>query len=130
MARSLHNDVLDAALAEIAEGNLLTLCSAEPTTYTEGSSTFKLADVTLTAGFGNGDFGNPANGTVSGRKMTIAAQTGVTVDSTGTVTHLAILDSSGSRLLAVTVTNSFGVTAAGTVDVPAFDIEIRDPIAP
>lgn len=130
MARSLHNDVLDAALAEIAEGNLLTLCNAEPTTYTEATSTFKLADVSLTTGFGGGDFGNPADGSPSGRKMTVAAQTGVTIDSSGTVTHVAICDSGGSRLLAVTTSVSLAVVAAASQDVPAFDFTILDPTAP
>lgn len=128
MTRSFHNDVLDAPLAEVAEANLLCLCSAAPTTHTEATSTYKLADVALSTGLGGGDFGAAADGTVSGRRTTVAAQPGVTVDSTGTVTHLALVD--GSRLLAVTPTQSFGVTAAGTVDIPAFDIEFRDPTAP
>lgn len=130
MARSLHNDVLDALLAEVAEGDTLTLCSAEPTTYAEATSTYKLADVALTPGFGNGDFGNPADGTPSGRKMTIAAQPGITNDSSGTVTHLAVCDSGGSRLLHVTATNSLAIVAAASTDVAAFTITVLDPTAP
>lgn len=129
MARSLHDNVLDAGLSEIAEGDTITLCNAEPTTYTEATSTFKLADVAVTPGFGNGDFGNAANGSPSGRKMTVAAQAAVSVDTSGTVTHLAICDSGGSRLLAVTTTTSLVVVAAGSVDIPAFDFTFLDPSA-
>lgn len=120
MAKSVHNDVLDAALNEVATGNLMIACSAEPTTRTEAVTTYALADVAM-AGV---DYTN-ADGDTSGRKCTVGAKSGVTVDSTGTATHVAIVD--GIDLLYVTTCTSQALTSGNTVDFPAWDIEIADP---
>lgn len=124
MAKFANDSVMDAALAKIATGVILTVCSAQPTTYAEATSTYKLADVALTAGDGNGDF-TIANGDTSGRKVTVAQQDDIPVDSTGTATHVAICD--GSTVLLVTTCTSQALTAGNTVTVPAFDDEIADP---
>lgn len=123
MAKSVHNDVLDAAL-NIIKNNAtrMTLCSAEPTTYAEGNATYALADVTTTGT----DF-TVADGDTSGRKVTSAEQTGVTVDTTGTGTHVALLDVSNTKLLYVTTCTSQAVTSGNTITFPAWDIEIADP---
>ena len=119
MAKSVSNDVLDAALNELATGNIMVACSAEPTNRTEAVTTYALADHTMTGG----DYTN-ADGT-SGRKFTIAAQSGVTVDTTGTATHVAICDA--SVLLYVTTCTSQALTSGNTVDFPAWDVELADP---
>ncbi len=121
MAKSVHNDVLDGAL-NIVKNNatLMTLCSAQPTTRTAAVTTYALADVAMSSG----DF-SIADGDVSGRKMTVAAKNAITVDTTGTGTHVAICD--GSRLLYVTTCTSQAVTSGNTVNIPAWDIEIADP---
>jgi hypothetical protein len=123
MGKSVHNDVLDGAL-NILKNNVTraVLCSAEPTTYTEGNSTYALADVTLSSS----DFTN-ADGSTSGRKTTVAAKTAVPVDASGTGTHLALLDVSNTKLLYVTTTASQGVSSGGTVDIGSWAIEIADP---
>lgn len=124
MAKSTANVVLDAALNYVANnGSRITVCSAEPTTYTEAITTFKLADVDITAG----DYTGPADGDVSGRKITVDAQAGVTVDSSGTATHVAIVDVSNTALLIVTTCTSQAIVATSTIDIPAWDIEIQDP---
>lgn len=121
MAKSVHDDVLDAALDEIATSTILTLCSQQPTTRTEAVTTYKLADVVVDSG----DFGAPANGDTSGRKMAVAAQNGVTVDSSGTSNHVALCD--GSRLLYVTTHTGQALTSGNTVNIGAWDVEIADP---
>lgn len=123
MGKSVNDAVLDGAL-DILKNNVTrqTVCSAEPTTYTEGNATYALADVTLSSS----DFTH-ANGDSSGRKTTIGAKTGVTVDVSGTVTHAALLDVSGTRLLYVTTTASQAVGAGGTVDIGSWKAEISDP---
>lgn len=126
MAKSVHNDVLDAALNLIKNNaTRMTLCNAQPTTYAEANATFALADVTIDSG----DFTGPADGDVSGRKITVGAQTGVDVDTTdpGGTNHVALLDVSNSKLLYVTTAPDVAVDAAGTVDIAAWDIEIADP---
>lgn len=124
MAKYVLPDVLDAALNEIAEGTMLTVCSAEPTTRAEAVTTYALADVTLTAGAGNGDF-TLANGDTSGRKLTVAIQADIPIDTTGTATHIAITDA--TRLLYVTTCTSQALTSGNTVTVPAWKIEIANP---
>ncbi|HET8708938.1 MAG TPA: hypothetical protein VFL85_01515 [Candidatus Saccharimonadales bacterium] len=124
MAKAANDSVLDALLAKIATATSLTVCSAQPTTRTEAVTTYKLADVTLTAGDGNGDF-TIANGDTSGRKVTVAIQSDIAIDASGTATHVALCDA--SSLLFVTTCTSQALTASNTVTVPAWDIEVGDP---
>lgn len=125
MAKAVHDDVLDGA-HDIIRNNAtrMVACSAQPTTYTEGNATFALADVTMASG----DF-TKANGDTSGRKMTVGAKSSVLIDTTGTATHVALLDVTNSKLLYVTTCTSQALTANGsnTVNFPAWDIELADP---
>ena len=127
MTKVLHDDVLDAALDWIANaGDIIFLCTAAPTTYTQASSTYKLADHAMTEGDGNGDYTIGDDGT-SGRKLTVVTQTGIVVDTTGTVTHVAICDSVAQKVLAVTSVTSQSVTAAGTCSLAGFTVTVNDP---
>jgi len=127
MAKSAHDDVLDALLNYIADNcKRITVCSTQPTTYTEGNATYALADVTTTEGVGGGDF-TLANGDTNGRKLTVASQADIDIDSSGTAQHIALLDVDNSKLLYVTTCTSQALTDTGTVTIPAFDIEIADP---
>jgi len=121
MAKSVYDDVLDGAFDVLDQADLMIACSAEPTTRTEAVTTYALADVAMTP---NTDY-TKANGDASGRKVTMAAKSTVTVDSTGTATHVALVD--GTRLLYVTTCTSQALTAANTVSFPAWDVEIADP---
>lgn len=121
MAKSVHNDVLDGAFDILDQADLMTVCNAEPTTRTEAITTFKLADVAMTP---NTDYVK-ADGDVSGRKVTMAAKSAVPVDSSGTATHVALVD--GTRLLYVTTCTSQALTAGNTVNFPAWKVEIADP---
>lgn len=121
MAKSVHNDVLDGAWDVLDQADLMTVCSTQPTTRTEAVTTYKLADVAVTP---NTDF-TKADGDTSGRKVTVAAKSGVSVDTSGTAQHVALCD--GTRLLYVTTCTSQALTSGNTVNIPAFDIEIADP---
>ena len=121
MAKSVHDDVLDGALNIIkTNSNIMTVCSAEPTTRAEAVTTYALGDVVMATG----DFTN-ANGDTSGRKTTVGSKSGVTVDATGTATHVALCDA--TRLLYVTTCTSQPLTSGNTITFPAWDIEIADP---
>lgn len=127
MAKAVHDDVLDALLAYIADNcKRVTVCSTQPTTYTEGNATNKLADVDTTEGAGNGDF-TIANGDTSGRKLTLAQQADIPIDTSGSAAHIAFLDVDNSKLLAVTTCTTQSLTAGGSVTIPAFDLEVADP---
>ena len=91
MAKATPDAVLDKILDEIATATRMIACSAQPTTYTEANATYALADVTMSSG----DF-TKANGDTSGRKVTMAAKTGVLIDTTGTATHVALVRRSTS----------------------------------
>lgn len=121
MAKTVHDDVLDGAFDVLDQADLMTVCSAQPTTRTEAVTTYKLADIAMTP---NTDY-TKANGDTNGRKVTVAAKSGVTIDTNGTALFVALVD--GTRLLYVTTCTSQALTAAGTVDFPAWDIEIADP---
>lgn len=123
MAKSVHNDVLDGALNVIkTDCDKMTACSAEPTTFAEGDSAYALADVAMAGS----DFA-VADGDTSGRKITTGQKSGVTVDSSGTATHVALLDTASGRLLYVTTCTSQALTAGNTMTFEAWDIEIADP---
>lgn len=123
MAKSVHDDVLDGAFDVLDQANLMIACSAQPTTRTEAVSTYALADVAMTV---NSDY-TKANGDTNGRKVTVAAKSSVLIDTSGTATHIALVD--GTRLLYVTTCTSQALTANGsnTVNFPAWDVEIADP---
>lgn len=124
MAKSVNNDVLDAALNLIKNnGTRLAVCSAQPTTYAEAMTTYALATVTIDSA----DFTGPADGDTNGRKLTVNAQTGISVTASGDATHVAVCDLTGTRLLYVTTCTLQALTSGNTVDTPAWDIEIADP---
>jgi hypothetical protein len=109
MAKSVHNDVLDAALNHIkTNATQVVLCSGEPASFA-GIAAVALADVAVDSS----DWTGPADGDTSGRKLT------------GTGTHLAV--ATASVLLYVTTTSSTAVAGGGTVDIGTWKIEIADP---
>lgn len=122
MAKSTNSLVMDAALDELALATIMVACSAEPTTYVEATSTYALADVVI----GPGDF-TKANGDTSGRKVTLAQQADVPIDSTGDATHVATAITASSTLLDVTTCTQQTLTSGGTVTFPAWKHEIADP---
>jgi len=131
MGKTVHDDLLDGALNILKNnGTRLCVCSAEPTTYNEamttydgGAGKYKLAIKTISAA----DFTGPADGDVSGRKITVNQQAGVPVDATASATHIAICDSVNSKLLLVTTCTSQPLTLGNTVTIPAFKEEYADP---
>lgn len=123
MAKFASDTVMDAALGVVDNATRMVVTSAQPANFA-GIAAVALADVTMTAGAGNGDY-VLANGDTSGRKLTVVAQAAVPIDSSGTATHVCLDD--GTTLLYCTTCTSQALTAAGTVDVPAWDVELADP---
>lgn len=123
MTKLLDNSVLDAALAEFATATRMTICSDAPANFA-GISAVALADVTLTAGDGNGDY-TIGDGDASGRKVAVAQQADIPIDTTGEADHIAFDD--GSTLLGVTECTPQSLTQGGTVTVPTLDCEFADP---
>ena len=121
MGKTLSNSVFDAALAVIATCTRMDVTSDSGT---PANLTNSLADVTLTAGDGNGDY-TISDGDVSGRKLAVAQQADVDIDVTGTARHV-VLSLSGTIHMTTTCTEQ-ALTDTGTVTIPTFDIELTDP---
>lgn len=132
MAKRCNSELLDLPLNAIKSGNgtvgpctRMVACSAEPTSFTEANATYALADVTMASGDFTVGAGDGAGNTP--RKVTVAAKTGVNVDSNGTATHVALLDVTNSKLLEVTTCTSQVLTAGNSMNFPAWDIEFSAP---
>lgn len=119
MAAYLNDRVLDNGLSALtSEGNKITLCSQLPSDYTGANATYALGNKTSVT------VGSPAaSSSPAGRKVTIPSISGGTVSSSGTATHWALVDTSGSRLLAANVLSaSQAVTSGNTFSLGAIDI--------
>ncbi|KKN32402.1 hypothetical protein LCGC14_0814200 [marine sediment metagenome] len=124
MAKLVIDAILDAALDYIkSNATKLCVCNSQPTTYAQATASYKLASVVINSA----DFGSPADGDSSGRKIQMNAQSSVSIDSTGTAAHVALVKVAGSVLLYVTTTTATGLTGGGKVNVAAWDVEIADP---
>lgn len=119
----LNDRILDNGLTVLdIEANRLDICSAEPTTYTQATSTNSLGNKTSLS------IGAPTARTPNGRKVVVAAITDGTVTANGTATHIAIVDTVNSRLLATqALTASQVVTSGNAFTLPTIDIGIPAP---
>lgn len=121
----LANEVFDNGLSQL---NVLTenlyINNAEPTTFTQASSTNKLGTKAAPT------VGTPVDGDVDGRKAVVSAITDGTVDSSGTASHWSLTDNSASLLLAAgPLSASQAVTSGNTFSLDAINITFRDPTA-
>lgn len=123
MAKAIPDLVADKDLDYIkAKCDKMTICNDQPTTFTEGNATFALADVAMASG----DF-TIQNHSPDGRELVAAAKNSVPIDSSGTGTHIALLNTADSELLAVTTCSSIVLTSGGTVNIPSWKLVNRDP---
>ena len=124
MAATISNEVFDAALSYISTNTeTLYICSQQPTTFLEASSTYALGSKASLS------FTGPADDT-SGRKLTVDAISDGSVSADGTAVWIALTDDSGSILLvAQALSASQAVTNGNTFTLTAFDINLQDPTA-
>lgn len=122
MAKTVHNDVLDAAFNTVKNNcDKITLLSGQPATFAAADAgALVLASITMTSA----DF-TIADGDISGRKLVIAEKTGAGAAS-GAASVLALLDSANSRIL-YTTDGNFTVTAGQAFTLQSFKAEIADP---
>jgi predicted NAD/FAD-dependent oxidoreductase len=123
MPKFTDDTVLDAALAEAATAVRMSVTTALPANYA-GIAAVSLGNVAMTNGLGGGDFGAAANGDVSGRKTTVAAQVISSASASGSATHITL--ETGSVLKHATTCTSQPVTSGNQINIPAFDIEFLD----
>ena len=120
MTTLIADSIMDAALDDLSgrSGLVMHVASGDPGDRAT-AITNSLADEALLVG----DF-TKAAGDTSGRKTTVAQQTDITIDATGTAAHVCIIDA--TELVLKTACTSQALTSGGTVTVPAFDYEIAD----
>lgn len=120
MAKFVPDATLDSMLAVItANVDRLDICSTQPTTYAEATSTYSLGNKALAGAWSS------ANGDVSGRKITCAQQTGVSIGTSGSAQHIAGTDGTATLYFVTTCTTQ-SVTSGNTATINTFDIEILD----
>ncbi len=120
MAKYCHPDVIDNGLVTIKNScNQMLACSSLPSDRATALAA-ALADVAMVPG----DF-TLGNGDVSGRKCTVAAKSGVPIDTNGSATHVALID--GTRLLYATTCTLKVLASGDQVNIPTWDAEIQNP---
>ncbi len=120
MPGTIGSRVADAGLNALdTEATHIYVCSANPTTHTEATSTYALGNKNFGAGAA---FGAPANASPDGRKVSSVAITDGSVTATGTASHFAVTDSVNSRLLlSGSLSATQAVTSGNTFSLPSFD---------
>jgi hypothetical protein len=116
----LNDRVLDFGLNILdTEADRLDICSQEPTTFAQATSTYSLGNKTGL------NIGSPAAKAGGGREVTVPVISDGSVTASGTATHYAIVDTVNSRLLATkSLQSSQAVTNGNTFSMPAFTIGI------
>jgi hypothetical protein len=122
MAKWVANDVLDGALGVIASATRMLATNGQPASFASAMAG-RLAEVALAPS----DFAVAA-GEVSGRKVSVSAKSDVPVTTAGTANHVALVDTSSSRLLYVTTCPEQALPAGGTVSFDSWAVEIGAPV--
>jgi len=100
----------------------LHLCSDEPTNYTEATSTYTLGDKQSVSLSSQGDM------TPNGRKVTVSGFADGDATATGSATHWALVDVTGTELIATgELDDAESLTSGSTFSISAFDIGVTDP---
>ena len=111
----------DAAFDVIDQADIIRVCSVLGAAPTHAQIvTATLASGAITP---NTDFTKSA-GDVSGRKVRVAAKAGLSITASGNAEQIALTTASGSVVRYVTTCTLQALVSGGTVDVPAWDIEI------
>jgi hypothetical protein len=120
----LDNRVYDNGLTVLdTEANAIHICSSEPATYSDATTTLTLGNATGVT------VGAPADRTGGGREVVVDAAADGNITATGTATHYALVDTVNSRLLAASaLTASQAVTNGNTFTLASFTIGIPDPV--
>jgi len=114
--------MIDAALDFVAGANYYCICSGSPATFADTYTNLMLARTPIASG----SF-TKADAAGGGRKITVAAKTGISITNSGTALAVGLVEASSSTLRYVTTCTSQALVAGGTVDTNAFVITIGDP---
>lgn len=117
----LNDEVFDQGLDyATTNGTRVDICSQEPTTYAEATSTYTLGNKT------SATTGATQDGATDGRRVIVAAITDGSVTGTGTATHWALTDNAAILVATGALTASASVTSGNTFTLDAISLTIRD----
>lgn len=117
----ISDEVFDQGLDYAdTNGTRIDICSQEPTTYAEATSTYTLGNKTGL------NTGATENGATDGRRVIVPAITDGSVTATGTASHWALTDGSSLLIATGSLTSSQAVTSGNTFTLDAISITIRD----
>lgn len=120
---SFSDNAQDAALDYVrTNAARMDICSSEPTTYAEATSTYTLGNTTTVSVGVNGD---AAGG---GRQADTAAISDGTVTGTGTAAFFALTDGVGELLYTAALSATQAVTSGNTWTLTSHTITIADPV--
>lgn len=117
----IADDVFDNGLGRLnLNVDQLYICSQEPTTLTEATTTYALGNKASPT------VGTPVDGASSGRRVIVSAISDGSVTATGTASHWALVDA-GTLLYATgSLSSSQAVTNGNTFTLTQFDVTIPD----
>lgn len=116
----INDEVFDQGLDYAdTNGTRLDICSQEPTTYAEATSTYTLGNDTVNTGA-------TADGATDGRRVIVPAITAGSVTGNGTATHWALTNGSAVLIATGALSSSQAVTSGNTFTLDAISITIRD----
>ena len=117
----INDEVFDQGLDYAdTNGTRIDICSQEPTTYAEATSTYTLGNKTSL------NTGATEAGATDGRRVIVPAITDGSVTGTGTASHWALTDASSVLIATGALSSSQGVTSGNTFSLDAISITIRD----
>ena len=101
-------------------GTRIDICSQEPTSYTEATSTYSLGNKTGL------NTGATQDGATDGRRVVVPAIADGSLTGTGTATHWALTDGVSVLLATGALTGNLSAVSGQVFTLTAIDITIRD----
>lgn len=116
----INDEVFDQGLDYAdTNGTRIDICSSEPTTYAQATSTNTLGNATVNTGA-------TQDGATDGRRVIVPAITSGSVTGTGTASHWALTDGASVLIATGALSSSQSVTSGNTFTLDAISITIRD----
>lgn len=117
----INDEIFDQGLDYAdTNGTRVDICSQEPTTYAEATTTYTLGNKTGL------NTGATEDGATDGRRVIVPAVTDGSITGTGTATHWALTDGTSVLLATGSLSASQAVTSGNSFTLGAISITIRD----
>lgn len=116
----ISDTILDNGLVYAqSNGSRVDVCTSEPTTYAQATSTLTLGNKAVTVGA-------PENGLTDGRRVQVPPINDGAVTADGTATHWALTDGVGELLATGAMTNSQALLTGNTFSLDPISVVVRD----